>query len=298
MLSIYPVFFPCFKCKADACSHTCCQIWEIDIDPDSEARYRSEKGLLGEELAQWMQKSEDGSTCFKLNDEGYCHFLTKEGLCRLFLEKGDDYLCDICKMHPRFFKYIDDWELCGTGLSCERTVEQIMEEKGSLTFRADKADGFYSLEDLVNALGWDMQTSAYVFRPSLEEKRVKTVLSRLEKTEPIDEAWTDRLSLMTRKTDSLIRLARAYLSKYDPYFFNRLYQYIWYRALDESDAYGMAAVSDFARDAAEYIFLEAALTDDPIRSAARWSHQVEYDTKNPAILLNLIANAEEEGKDV
>lgn len=39
MLSIYPVFFPCFKCKADACSHTCCQIWEIDIDPDSEARY-------------------------------------------------------------------------------------------------------------------------------------------------------------------------------------------------------------------------------------------------------------------
>ena len=150
MLSIYPVFFPYFKCKADACSHTCCQIWEIDIDPDSEARYRSEKGPLGEELAQWMQKSEDGSTCFKLNDEGYCHFLTKEGLCRLVLEKGDDYLCDICKMHPRFFKYIDDWELCGTGLSCERTVEQIMEEKGSLTFRADKADGFYSLEDLVN----------------------------------------------------------------------------------------------------------------------------------------------------
>lgn len=48
---------------------------------------------------------------------------------------------------------------------------------------------------------------------------------------------------MTRKTDSLIHLARAYLSKYDPYFFNRLYQYIWYRALDESDAYGMAAVS-------------------------------------------------------
>lgn len=150
----------------------------------------------------------------------------------------------------------------------------------------------------MNALGWDMQTSAYVFRPSLEGKRVKTVLSRLEKTEPIDEAWTDRLSLMTRKTDSLIRLARAYLSKYDPYFFNRLYQYIWYRALDESDAYGMAAVSDFARDAAEYIFLEAALTDDPIRSAARWSEQVEYDTKNPVILLNLIANAEEEGKDV
>lgn len=92
MLSIYPVFFPYFKCKADACSHTCCQIWEIDIDPDSEARYRSEKGPLGEELAQWMQKSEDGSTCFKLNDEGYCHFLTKEGLCRLVLEKGDDYL--------------------------------------------------------------------------------------------------------------------------------------------------------------------------------------------------------------
>ena len=40
MLSIYPVFFPYFKCKADACSHTCCQIWEIDIDPEAK------KGLL------------------------------------------------------------------------------------------------------------------------------------------------------------------------------------------------------------------------------------------------------------
>lgn len=60
MLSIYPVFFPYFKCKADACSHTCCQIWEIDIDPDSEARYRSEKGLLAKNWPSGCRRVKTG----------------------------------------------------------------------------------------------------------------------------------------------------------------------------------------------------------------------------------------------
>ena len=126
-LTIFPTFFPDFRCKAGACRHTCCQTWEIDIDEDTKDYYQTLKSPLCQELRQWMGTSEDGSTCFRLNEKGYCHFLNKAGLCRLVLELGEDALCDICREHPRFYKYPCGAELSGTGLCCERTVEEIAE---------------------------------------------------------------------------------------------------------------------------------------------------------------------------
>ena len=147
MIHIFPSFFPDFACKADHCLHTCCQTWEIDIDPETEKRYRETEGPLGKELSEWMKKSDDGSTCFRLNEKGYCHFLTEKGLCRLYLLKGPSYMCDICTAHPRFYKYTfnpmtdEEVELSGTGLCCERTVEQIFELKGPITFSTAEGDG-------------------------------------------------------------------------------------------------------------------------------------------------------------
>ena len=85
-LTIFPTFFPDFRCKAGACRHTCCQTWEIDIDEDTKDYYQTLKSPLCQEIRQWMGTSEDGSTCFTLNEKGYCHFLNKAGLCRLVLE--------------------------------------------------------------------------------------------------------------------------------------------------------------------------------------------------------------------
>lgn len=62
-LTIFPTFFPDFRCKAGACRHTCCQTWEIDIDEDTKDYYQTLKSPLCQELRQWMGTSEDGSTC-------------------------------------------------------------------------------------------------------------------------------------------------------------------------------------------------------------------------------------------
>ena len=281
MYTIYPTIFPAFSCKAGACRHTCCQTWEIDIDADTEKKYRHTKGPLGEELSQWMRRAEDGSTCFKLNEKGYCHFLRADGLCRLILEKGEDYLGNICTMHPRFYKYLDDVELAGTGLCCERTCEQLWELAGPLTFAIEGFEEIYDFPALLSALGWDAPADLISFAPELTAENFSRVLSAYEMTEPIDEAWTERLAFLSHHKDAALDAARRYEGH--PDFFTNLYQYILYRELDED--FPLDCLAAFARDAATFIYIESALTGDPLRAAARWSEQVEYDTENVEILL-------------
>lgn len=137
----FPTFFPSFACKADKCRHTCCQKWEIDIDEDTARKYRHTPGPLGDELRTWMTTGDEGSACFRLNDQGYCHFLNEKGLCRLILEMGPSSLCQICRDHPRFYKFTydsqreEDVTLAGTGLACEETVEQLLAEQGEMVLR-------------------------------------------------------------------------------------------------------------------------------------------------------------------
>ena len=286
MYSIYPTFFPAFQCKAGACKHTCCQTWEIDIDPDTEKLYRSTPGPLGKELAQWMRTAEDGSTCFQLNEKGYCHFLRSDGLCRLILEKGENYLGNICTMHPRFYKYIgEDIELCGTGLCCERTCEQLQEETGPLLFLMEGRPDPFSLGDLLCALGFDYSKEETTFSPTLTIEALQSLISHLEQTEPIDDQWTVALTFMQHHRDFILQKGKNYLAHADMSYFQKLFQYIWYRQLDLVDQIPMDTLRDYAAESTLFIFLTAARTGDPLRAAAHWSEQMEYDTDNVGILL-------------
>ena len=55
-------------------------------------------------------------------------------------------LCDTCHMHPRFYKYIEDLELCGVGLSCEASVELLAEDMQSnqVIFTIEDDNGEFS----------------------------------------------------------------------------------------------------------------------------------------------------------
>ena len=285
MYTIYPTFFPNFQCKAGACRHTCCQTWEIDIDAETEHRYRQTPGPLGKELIQWMKTAEDGSTCFALNEKGYCHFLRDDGLCRLILEKGEDYLGEICTMHPRFYTYIgQDIELCGTGLCCERTCEQLAAAP-SLTFSTEGANHPFSFAALLQALGVDITEEETLWQPALTLPSLQTMLAHLEPTEPIDEPWTKNLQQMMHHPEALLSAGEAYKKTADLSYFQKVYQYIWYRQLERAESVSLSLLSAFASESTLYIYLSAATQGDPLRSTARWSEQIEYDTENVEIVL-------------
>ena len=50
MKQIYPDFYPQFHCLAGDCPDTCCKDWEVVVDEDAMAFYRTVTGELGQRL--------------------------------------------------------------------------------------------------------------------------------------------------------------------------------------------------------------------------------------------------------
>lgn len=148
MISLYPTFYHTFQCKANQCHHTCCQKWTIDVDEETAKLYQTLPTPLGEDLRKFMTVDDEGYYFMFSDKQPTCPLLREDGLCRVVLELGEDSLCDTCHMHPRFYKYIEDLELCGVGLSCEESVEKLLVTEGDqLLFTIEDDDGEFTAED-------------------------------------------------------------------------------------------------------------------------------------------------------
>lgn len=127
-----PSFFDQFKCIGSACTDTCCAGWEIEVDETTAEGYLNEKGAFGDRLRREIG-SEPGEYFFKLKNNR-CPFLNKENLCDIFINLGEDRLCDICREHPRFYNWFGDYTEVGLGLCCEEAERLLFSDSKPLTF--------------------------------------------------------------------------------------------------------------------------------------------------------------------
>ena len=127
MKTYWPDYYRKFRCLADRCRHTCCEGWEIEIDDVSLERFWRNKEVSG--------KISDG--CFILKDDGRCPFLLENNLCDMIIKHGGDYLCDICKEHPRFYNVFDDHVEAGIGLVCEEACRLVLEAEKPFTLYSE-----------------------------------------------------------------------------------------------------------------------------------------------------------------
>lgn len=127
-----PSFFDQFKCIGSACTDTCCAGWEIEVDETTAEGYLTEKGAFGDRLRREIG-SEPGEYFFKLKNNR-CPFLNKENLCDIFINMGEDRLCDICREHPRFYNWFGDYTEVGLGLCCEEAERLLFSNSKPLTF--------------------------------------------------------------------------------------------------------------------------------------------------------------------
>lgn len=288
---IVPDFYAAFVCKAGACQHSCCrQSWEIDIDPVTADYYAQLPVPLGEELRQFMQKGPDGA--YFAMEKGQCHFLRPDGLCRLVLELGEEALCDICALHPRFFEYPLDaagkeWELGGVGLCCEKTCDLILQDTPLTFVDSEAPEKAYSLADVLKGLGYEAAPALLTYQaeklPSQGLPYVQALLKLLHQTEPIDDAWTQHVTTLIQQAEVLLAKIPAFVKTIPPAWLDRIYQYLFYRQLE---AYPDAKqLSHFAQVNTDFIVLSAALTGDLPEALRRWSEQIEYDTDNVDLLM-------------
>lgn len=122
-----PNYYLSFRCIADACRHSCCIGWEIDVDPEALARYDGVQGTMGARLRASIDREAD-PPCFILTEDERCPFLNQNGLCDLITELGEDALCHICADHPRFRNVLFDRVELGLGMCCEAAAQLILSQ--------------------------------------------------------------------------------------------------------------------------------------------------------------------------
>ena len=293
MISIYPTIYHAFQCKADQCENTCCQLWTIDIDEPTAKRYHAMTGSLGESLRQAITVDDEGSHFIFSKAQPMCPLLNEKGLCKVVLELGEEGLCDTCHMHPRFYKYIEDLELCGVGLSCEASVELLarQEPMDLLLFTIEDDHNEFNpeerltLHNVFELLAFDLDPNLFQYTPNPSKQSFKELLDLYKQTEPIDENWTAQVNTLSSKLDQLIASVQTYIQQEDMSLFNKVYQYILYRQIDMLSDYSLESILAYAKDATDYILIASALEGQPLKQVARWSQQIEYDEDNVELLL-------------
>ena len=293
MISLYPTIYHTFQCKADRCENTCCQLWTIDIDETTAERYHAMTGPLGESLRQATTVDDEGSHFVFSKEQPMCPLLNENGLCKVVLELGEEGLCDTCHMHPRFYKYIEDLELCGVGLSCEASVELLAEDTQSdqVIFTIEDDDDEFSpderltIQNIFELLAFDIDSSYFQYSPNPDVQYYAKLLDLYGTTEPIDEEWTTQINILSHDTGKLITAVQSYIANHDMGLFNKVFQYILYRQIDMLADYSLESILSYARDGVEYILITSAIEGSPLKQIARWSQQIEYDEDNVELLL-------------
>ncbi len=138
-----PWFYDDFVCIASQCTDNCCIGWEIDIDPISMQRFNCACGEFGERLRSAIHQGEDGVRTFAFGEGERCALLREDGLCELILNMGDDSLCDICALHPRFFGWFNGLKEAGLGLCCEEVCRLLFSDSVQLKFISSEIEEEY-----------------------------------------------------------------------------------------------------------------------------------------------------------
>ena len=321
MIYIKPWFYHSFKCISSKCTDNCCIGWEIDVDDETLSKYNQVKGEFGNRIAENLIESDDGSTCFRLCENERCAFLNKDNLCDIIINCGEDYLCDICREHPRFYEWFPGVTECGLGLCCEEVCRILLESEENFSLVEYNDGEEITLQDKDEIAESDTYIFISAFRESLfdillnktltfEEKLAK-ILSKTEsfteekiklkndknllsfymKTEPIDENWKEFISDLnsTEIGDTSI------LWEQNNETYSKLLSYILYRHLIKSVFDGCVAQRVcFAVESLRFITMcdmknynekGSVSLADRIDNIKRWSKQVEYSEENTEILI-------------
>ena len=119
-----PEYYHAFRCIASACPDSCCKEWEVDVDDNAAAFYRSLPGALGDALRAVLKDTEDG-TVMTISD-GRCPMWRQDGLCRIQAELGHEALCQVCREFPRLRHDYGDFVEYGLELSCPEAARLIL----------------------------------------------------------------------------------------------------------------------------------------------------------------------------
>ena len=324
MIYLKPYFYDQFKCKADKCSDTCCAGWEVDIDDESFEKYNNISGEFGKRLNDGIVCSDD-IHCFRLCENERCMFLNKNNLCDIYSELGEEYLCEICREHPRFYNCFENVTEMGLGLCCEKVCEMIFSSDGPMVFVSDGEDEniddeyeFYfsirkkcfeiicnrnkplkvSIEELIE-YGLFVQNEFFCDNVEAElntdaESVFQAVINLFLQTEPINDEWTEYIHNIKSNLKNIINNAEYINIKESDY--EQMLTYILYRhfmtAMDNGDILSILCfgiinlVFIYLADCKSFFETNDLTYEDRINNVKLWSKQIEYSDVNTQLIID------------
>lgn len=316
MKTLVPHYYKDFHCIADKCRESCCIGWEIDIDSHTLEKYRHTDGIMGDKLKANITVSEDGSDCFRLAENERCPFLNEHNLCELIIYGGDDMLCDICRIHPRFYNEYTDICEYGIGLCCEEAARIILTDERALSLEVidgnddectDETDMFLIKsreliwkmidngtsvgEITADLLAWGNYIEDFIeigyetFSPPKPDKlhrpdeNLSEALSLIRSFEPLNNRWKEVCGKLTE--NDTYEYYEDELTGYKnllKYYIYRYYADLSYEGMI-SAAFGMAV---FSADAVTYIKKSTGMSFAD--SACLWSKETEYSEENKEMI--------------
>ena len=290
-----PSYYKKFRCIADKCEHSCCIGWEIDIDENTVKKYRHLNSGYGEVIRKSV--SMEDTPHFKLVEHDRCPHLNECGLCKIILHVGEDYLCDICREHPRFYNYTDVAEV-GIGMSCPEAARLIlsspdyatMEEVGQVNAEAD--------DIAFDGRAWRSEIYAILRDEAEYTVALEKILQKYSINMGEDERWLETLASLEYLDADHKKLFMSYSSKSRPIgekfdeYLERFFSYLIYRhcteALDEEDFCVRLTFCLFCESLfASLICSEKADSLAQIATLASiLSEEIEYSDDNTTALMN------------
>lgn len=289
MKTFVPHYYSAFNCIAGECRHSCCVGWEIDIDPLSLQKYNSIKTPFGKKIRDNID-FQDGCAYFRLNDDERCPFLNEHNLCDIILDLGEEYLCDICKDHPRFRNFYSGRIEMGLGLCCEEACRIILSDSSPFSLISDcendenlteDEQDFLCRRDLVFNLVENSDSVFTAIRKINEMYKINPFELDLQMAfdfysslEMLDISWQDKLNILKNpsKAQPDVTAERAFIN---------LYKYFLFRHLSVFDFYGGLK---FAEISVKLIYSICERTDFSFKNicetARMYSSEIEYSDEN------------------
>ena len=119
-----PSFYDDFRCIAAQCPDSCCKEWDVAVDGEKAALYRSLPGELGDRLRFFLK--EDAGVTYLTLEDGRCPMWRADGLCRIQAELGEQALCKTCREFPRLTHDYGGFVELGLELSCPEAARILL----------------------------------------------------------------------------------------------------------------------------------------------------------------------------
>ena len=315
MKIIFPDYYDEFKCTASACRHNCCIGWEIDIDEESLTCYRSVGGEFGKRLKKNISRK--GSPHFILGENERCPFLNKDNLCDIYIELGEDSLCQICSDHPRFRNFYSGSTEIGLGLCCEAVTELVMSREEPVRFLfsevdepAEKADELEKdvlktkydvlglMQDRRMPLSERMEKALQLCDTEMPKLRTAELVWFFLSLERLDEKWTEVLKELANASaidyEGFETYSESFAHEYEQLAVYFVYRHFGSQIFEgcKAGAMGLAALSLrllYTIGAMEYTKNGKFEFAERCELVRLYSAEIEYSQENIDILFDTFA---------